>query len=326
MHPLFLRIGNFQFFGHHVGEFGIGTYGVMLALGLLAGMGAVLYRARREGVPSQLVLDLVFYAVLGGIVGGRLAYVIVYFPSFLADPLGVLFSRSGFVFLGSIAGSIPFVGWIIWRKRLAFWRLADVLVTGVPLGHAFGRIGCLMAGCCFGQPVPAGSAWSWLGIHFPPGIDVGNETLGGQAYSEQLAQGLIPQSAACSLAVWPTQLLESVGNVLIFLTLLWAWRRRRFAGQIFLVYLTLYSVVRFLLEFLRGDTDRGFLGPLSTSQVIGLVALGAVAVLWGRLSARGLGGPAVPADVVAAYSLEAPKAEMPKTETPARNGRPRGKR
>jgi phosphatidylglycerol:prolipoprotein diacylglycerol transferase len=326
LHPLFLRIGNFQILGFHIGEFGIGTYGVMLALGLLAGMAAVLYRARREGVPSQLVLDLVFYAVLGGIVGGRLAYIVVYPRVFAADPWGVLFSRSGFVFLGSIAGAIPLAGWGIWRHRLAFWRLADVLITGVPLGHAFGRIGCFTAGCCFGKTIPQGSPLGWMGLHFPPGIAVGSELLGGQAYSEQMAQGLIPQTATCSLGVWPTELMESVGNLLIFLALMWTWRRRRFAGQIFLVYLTLYSVVRFLLEFLRGDSDRGFVGPLSTSQILGLLALVAVMALWRRLSRRGLGGPAVPVDVVAAYSLEAAKTETPKAATPPRNGRPRRKR
>ena len=112
------------------------------------------------------------------------------------------------------------------------------------------------------------------------------------------------------------------------MALLWAWRRRRYAGQVFLTYLTLYSVVRFLIEFLRGDSDRGFVGPLSTSQVIGLVALAAVLALHKGLARRGLGGPAVPADVVTSYDLDAPKpaAKAPAPAREPRNGHPKRKR
>ncbi|MFW6303539.1 MAG: prolipoprotein diacylglyceryl transferase, partial [Candidatus Sumerlaeota bacterium] len=128
----------------------------------------------------------------------------------------------------------------------------------------FGHIGCFLAGCCFGCVVNQESFWHHFAVHYPPRQVIGNQEVG---------------SWAPDAAIFPVQLIESLGNLLIFCLLMWMWGRRRFRGQIFVTYLFAYGVLRFMDEFLRGDERGGFLG-LSTSQLLSLIGVAVAFVLW----------------------------------------------
>ena len=273
MHPILFSIGKFY----------IGTYGVMLALGLIAGTAVAMWKARKLDLPIDRLMDIIFFTILAGIAGGRITYLIVYFDQFLETPMRLILSREGFVFLGGVIGAVLMALWLIRRYRLPTWQVADVLITGLPLGHAFGRIGCFLAGCCYGRPIPEGSPFCGIGMCFPRESVSGSVTYPGQAFHQHVLDfGLLPD-AATSLPVWPTQLFESAGNFLIFLILLLIWRHRRFRGQLFVSYLALYGVLRFVVEMFRGD-PRGTVGILSTSQTISLVMLVCAVVGWVVLS------------------------------------------
>jgi phosphatidylglycerol:prolipoprotein diacylglycerol transferase len=273
VHPILFRIGNFY----------LATYGLMIALGLSLGILVALNRGKRVQIPTSAILDLVFYSVIGGVVGGRLLHVIVYFDEFLKSPLEVAFSRAGFVFLGSVIGAVAVAAYIIRRERLDFWKVMDVLITALPLGHVFGRIGCFLAGCCYGRPLDPSGPLGFLGVRFPKGIEIAGDVIGGQAWDEHVEAGLLPSTADFSLPVIPTQLIESGANLIIFALLMFFWSRRKFHGQIFLTYLVLYGVERFLVEFLRGDTGRGFFLGLSTSQLITLIGIVFAGAFWSTL-------------------------------------------
>ncbi len=282
MHPVLIQIGNFF----------IPTYGVLIAFGLLLGTMVAINRGKKVGIDSNDILDMVFYCALAGIVGGRLLFVIIEYEMFLEDPFGILFSRSGFVFAGSIISAIGVGFWIARRRGLPIWSLADAIITAVPLAHVFGRIGCFMAGCCYGCVVNPEGFWGALGVRYPKMQQVGEQWVGSSAFSHhhnltqrglETPAGQLASDAASSLPVFPVQLLEATGNLLIFFFLLWVWKRRRFEGQIFVVYLAAYGILRFLDEFLRGDPGRGGLGGLSTSQIISLVSIGFAIALWKHL-------------------------------------------
>jgi len=253
MHPDLLTIFGFTF----------GTYGICLAAGLLCASAVALRRAKRDGIPPQDVMDLIFYGVIAGIVGSRLAYVVKDLLTdqyLLQHPSEMIFSRTNFVFLGGVLLGLPVCAFLSRRRGLGFWRVGDVLAAALPLGHAFGRVGCFMAGCCYGAPLPPDSPFHYLAVHFPESAPAG------------------------SGPVWPVQLMESAGNLAIFLLLLALWRRRRFNGQIALFYILSYGALRFSLEFLRGDyVERGHFGALSTSQAIILAGVICVPFLWRHL-------------------------------------------
>jgi phosphatidylglycerol:prolipoprotein diacylglycerol transferase len=304
VHPILLRIGDFY----------LATYGLMIALGLSLAILVALNRAKRLQIPTPAVLDLVFYSVIGGVIGGRLLHIIVYFDEFLKAPLETAFSRAGFVFLGSVIGAVAVAAYIIRRERLDFWKVMDVLITSLPLGHVFGRIGCFLAGCCYGRPLDPEGPFGFLGIRFPKGIEIGGDVIGGQAWDEHVERGLLSPTADFSLPVIPTQLIESGANLIIFAVLLFLWTRRKFHGQIFLSYLILYGVERFLVEFLRGDTGRGFIGFLSTSQIITLGGIVFAVVFWPTLKRQkpvGIEPPLASPSVPAASSPSASGASNP---------------
>ena len=280
MHPILFSIG----------EFYIGTYGFLIAVGLLAGTFVAIRRSNRLGVESEKIIDLIFFAVLGGLVGGRLTHIAINVTVgdryLLAHPLEMVFSRTGFVFLGGVIFSTLLCIWYLRRVRLSPWLAADILFGVLPLGHFFGRLGCFSAGCCHGRVIRPDSVFAWLGVEFPKVAVMGKASFEGIVFGDQLAEGLINESAVCSLPVWPVQLFEAAGNLTIFFILAWFWKRRRFDGQILIGYIMMYSVLRFGLEFLRGDVQRGVWGLFSTSQMITLVGFVLALVLWPYLRRR----------------------------------------
>lgn len=182
------------------------------------------------------------------------------------------FWAGGLTYYGGFIGASVAGFFLLKRDRFPFWKAADMAGFVIPVGLAFGRMGCLLAGCCFGIRTE-GSA----GLVFPPRSP---------ASEWQWKAGLIPTSFRPSLAVHPTQIYESVASLAIgaFL-LLWLHPRKRYDGQVFAWFLALYAIARFVLEYWRSD-DRGGLLGLSTSQLIGL-ALVALAVVIDRLRRAG---------------------------------------
>lgn len=188
------------------------------------------------------------------------------------------FWAGGLTYYGGFLGGSLGAFWTLKRDRFPFWQAADMAGMVIPLGLAFGRLGCLLGGCCFGSPTDA--AW---GISFPP--------LSPASLTEAQA-GLLESDHLRSLSVHPTQLLESFGSLALggFLYFV-AHGRKRFHGQIFIGFVLGYAALRFVLEFLRADDRGGFLW-FSTSQwlglLLGLVALGLHTAL-GRGATKGPG-------------------------------------
>jgi len=233
-------------------------YGILVALGFMAGYWTAQRRGLRDGLSPDAVADVVFWLFLGGIVGARVLYVISYWREEFADgPWTKVFTtRSGFVFYGGLIGAtVCGIAYAI-RKTLPVWKLADALVPSVALGHAFGRLGCFMTGCCHGRACEL--PWA---VHFP---------------ADHVTRGI---------GVHPTQLYEAGLNLALFGALAWWYRRKQFDGQVFALYLMAYAPVRALVEHYRGDyAPTKFIGPLSPGQLvsIGIFTAGIIFYFWLR--------------------------------------------
>jgi phosphatidylglycerol:prolipoprotein diacylglycerol transferase len=201
--------------------------------------------AAKEGLPANVFAHIFFWALVFGFLGARVTYILVEWKWFLANPLGVIFSRSGFVFYGGVIAGILTVLILAKKYKLDLLKSADVAALGIPLGHAIGRIGCFCYGCCYGVPTN-----SFPGVLFPP----------------QSPAGL------SGVKVIPTQLISAFSLFLIFCLLLMVRKRRRFSGQVVLSYTFFYGIFRFIIEFYRGDW-RGKIFFLSTSQFFSLIAI-----------------------------------------------------
>lgn len=235
------------------------TYGLMVALGFLVGIYWVGRESKRLGMPSEKMMDLAFYIVVAGIVGSRLLYVVVEEPrAFIEHPLDIFkVWEGGLVFYGGLMGAVATSAWYMWKHQLNFWKVSDIFIPGVSIGHAIGRLGCFAAGCCYGKEAPHSAWWT---VMFP-------------IEGEGLAPGGVP--------LYPTQLTESGAEFCIFLILVYFTRKKKFDGQILLMYLILYSMVRIILECFRGDLSRGFVyGELSTSQFVSILIIISAIICW----------------------------------------------
>ncbi|MCF7853249.1 MAG: prolipoprotein diacylglyceryl transferase [Candidatus Pacebacteria bacterium] len=218
-----------------VGPLTVRWYGICVALGFLLGFGFVNWRAPRWGVDRDDVADVVFWAMLGGIGGARLLYVVQNWQQFQGHLWEIVrIDHGGLVYYGGFFGGGLAIILACMIKSLSVLRMGDLFIMAVPLGHAVGRIGCFLNGCCYG--------WPWTGacsVQYP-----------GRAY-----------------AVFPIQLVASAMNLAVFGCLLFAARYVRVRGQVVAAYLTVYGLGRFFVEFGRGDYSR-YVGPLTPAQVI----------------------------------------------------------
>jgi len=254
MKPTLFYIGS----GAHA--FPVHSYGFLIAIGLVVGVAISLRRGRSVGIETGATLDLTFYAIVVGLVGARLLYVLMHAGEYARLCGGVALPRSlgqtvydctaslrfwqgGLVFLGGAVLSAVVMLLYARRRGLKLGDVADVLSPSVSIAHVFGRIGCFMVGCCYGK------LWA-KGVHFPPDS---------VAYSEFLEHRAILVGAPSSPGVHPTQLYESAGELLIFIGLVWLWPRRKFPGAVALGYAFAYGILRFFVEIFRGDDVRGFL-------------------------------------------------------------------
>lgn len=233
-----------------IGPITIHGYGFMIGIGVLVCIALGVYRAKKTGViPEEVVLDIAIYGLVSGFLGAKLLYVIVEFEHFLKDPMSVLGSEGFVVYGGIVAGVLSAVLYCK-VKKISFLECFDLLAPSISIAQGFGRLGCLMAGCCYGRVTD-----SFLGIVFPEG-------------------GMAP----AGVKLLPTQIFSSLGDFAITAILLWYYNKRKNVGDVGAVYMGLYAVGRFLLEFLRSD-DRGSIGILSTSQWISIVILAGALIL-----------------------------------------------
>src|SRR2546425_312837 len=233
-------------------EFGpitVYTYGVLLAAAYLLGLKVAMVRAKHRGLDATRVLDLGIYIIISALVGAKLLLLITDFRTFATSPRELLtLARSGGVFYGGLILAVAVALFYIRKIGLPLWTTCDVFAPGIALGHVIGRFGCLFAGCCYGKPTTV--PWA---ITFTDPFAASNV---GTPLNQPLH---------------PTQLYEAGAELLILGVLLATERKGRpFPGRTFWLYMLLYAISRFIIEFYRGD-ERGTVGIFSTSQFISII-------------------------------------------------------
>ena len=251
-----------------LGTITITSFGVMMALSFLTGFWIVRLELLRKGMDEELAGDVLMGAIVGGIVGAKVYYVLLNWPQTVQDPFGMLFSRAGLVWYGGFIGGAIGVSWAIHRRKAPIPVLADVCAPALALAYAVGRLGCFLVGDDYGRPTD-----SWVGIAFPNGSPPSTAGNLRRMFGVSIPES-IPDTAV--LAVHPTQLYE-IGMSLLIFAILWRLRRKPWkAGRLFSLWLALAGVERLIVEFFRAKDDR-FFGFLTLAQLIsiGLIVFGA---------------------------------------------------
>ncbi|MBI4484971.1 MAG: prolipoprotein diacylglyceryl transferase [Acidobacteria bacterium] len=239
MHPILLELGPLTVY----------TYGLLLAAAYLLGLKLAMVRAQARGLDSARVLDLGIYIIISALIGAKLLLVFTDYRVFVNDPRELLtLARSGGVFYGGLILAVIVALWYIRKVGLPLWTTCDVFAPGIALGHVIGRFGCLFAGCCYGRATSV--PWAITFTNPAAAANVGTPL---------------------NTPLHPTQMYEAGAEFLILAVLLATERKGRpFAGRTFWLYMLLYAVSRFIIEFFRGD-ERGNVGIFSTSQFISIV-------------------------------------------------------
>lgn len=219
----------------------ISTYGVLVAIGVLVAYFLILKYAKKEGLDANNVENTLAFAVVSGLVFARLAYVIEH-PEHVSKLLDVVAVwQGGMSFFGGLIGGIGGALFGIYKYKLPLWKSADIAVLGLSIAHAIGRLGCTSAGCCYGRPIPTQDSLD-AGFHFmdrfpffyvvfPPGA---------------VAPPYMP--------LYPTQTMEFIGLLILFVVLMLLYNRKKIDGLVFSAYMIGYGLLRFFLEFFRGVT------------------------------------------------------------------------
>lgn len=227
----------------NIGPFTVHGYGLFIAIGLIACLFLATYRAPKRGLNPDMCYGILYSGVITGFIGAKLFFILVEWDSFIKDPVSFI-SSSGFVVYGGITFGV-LAGFVYCKiKKESFVSYFDLVVPSIAIAQGFGRIGCFMAGCCYGRPTE-----SFIGIAFHNSLYAPN-----------------------NIKLIPTQLLSAAGDFLIMGILLFLDKKITKKGMLAGIYIVLYSVGRFGIEFLRND-ERGSVGTLSTSQFYGLMAL-----------------------------------------------------
>lgn len=258
MHPYLIRLGGLT----------IPAYPVLYGLGIAAAGAVAIWLGRREGLDRRKMAHLVLLMGVLILIGGRVFYVFQHLADFTdraTDAMDV--SQGGQVFYGGMI--LALVGLVLFAKatNMPAWAVLDVVSVGATLGLVFGRLGCFCRGCCYGRVTD-----SVLGVPFPPHVDIHGRLIGSPVFTRHVEQHLIEPSAAASLPVHPSQLYSAGVSILLFIVMLFLWRKRLLEGRLLFAYLLLYCFVRFFLEFTR-DNEMAFWG-LTIPQVVSLVILG----------------------------------------------------
>jgi phosphatidylglycerol:prolipoprotein diacylglycerol transferase len=242
MHPTLFELGSLT----------LHSYGVMLALSFLMGIYLASFRAKKRGVDVQFILDLSVYIILAAVVGSRLAYIIFHLSDYNSIVDMFALWQGGATLYGGLVLSVAVSLIFSLKRKISFWQLADIIAPSIALGIVFTRIGCFLSGCCFGAPTEL----PW-GIVFPPISPAG-------IYARSLAMG--------SIALHPTQLYASLASLGIVLALLLLEGRfLKKPGSVFGLFLVLYGISRFSIDFFRFYESNMIAFGLSLNQVLSVV-------------------------------------------------------
>jgi phosphatidylglycerol:prolipoprotein diacylglycerol transferase len=254
MHPILFQIGDWPVY----------SYGVLLAAAYLVALQLAVVRARRRGLDGTKVMDLGIYLIIAALVGAKLMLVVVDFDYFRSQPRELLsLVRAGGVFYGGLLAALGVAILLVRRYQLRIWTTADLFAPGIALGHVVGRLGCLMAGCCYGTP----TSMPWA-----------------ITFTNPLAASNV--GTPLGIPLHPTQLYDAGAELLILVVLLATERRGKpFEGRTFWLYMLLYGISRFIVEFYRGD-ERGMIMGVSTSQFVSLLVVPLAIVMLLRLRRR----------------------------------------
>jgi phosphatidylglycerol---prolipoprotein diacylglyceryl transferase len=267
MHPVLL----------HIGSLPLNSYGLLLAVSFLLGLRLAARRGAAAGMDRNSIYDLGIWIMMAAIIGSRLFYVLTHISDFEGRWLDVIAIWKGLYGLSMLGGVILAMAvgfYMLWRRKLPTWKLADALIPSFALGILITRIGCFLNGCCFGSETTCS-----IGVAFPDNA---------MAYS---GTG-IPIGAH----IHPTQLYESAAGLVILVILLTADRRRHFQGFIFCLFLGLYGATRFGIEEYRyfdhspdalfGFSQIASRPGITDNQIISLIMFASALVLGAWLYAR----------------------------------------
>ena len=231
MYPLLFELGPLSIY----------SYGLLLATAYIVGLRFALRRADRTGLSGERVMDLGIFVIISALLGAKLMLLVVDFDQFTSDPSRIwVLLKSGGVFYGGLLLAVPVAWWYIRRHKLPLWTTCDLFAPGIALGHAIGRMGCLMAGCCYGRATDV--PWAITFTNTLAAANVGTPL---------------------EIALHPTQIYEAVAELAVLGILLAGERRwRLFPGRTFWTYLLLYPTARFMIEFYRGDPRGMVFGTL----------------------------------------------------------------
>jgi len=235
-------------------SFELPTFGLMMMTGLLAAFALLHFQRKYIGITEDDFYSAAIMAILFGMLGSKILYWIVEIDQVIADPTYILRTLTvGMVFYGSLIGGIGGLALFCLKKKQPLLQYVDLISPAMVLGQAFGRIGCFLAGCCYGMPSD-----SCLAVTYPAGVG---------------------SAAPSDIALLPTQLFESAFCFVLAAVLAVIFRKQKKLGTTTGWYFILYGVWRFIIEFFRSD-DRGTVGTLSTSQFIGIfIVLMGIALL-----------------------------------------------
>jgi phosphatidylglycerol---prolipoprotein diacylglyceryl transferase len=246
----------------HLGKFFLPTYGFLVSMGVLIGLGISVRNSERLGIDGDKAWNLGILVVLCGIIGAKVLYVVNEWSYYSAQP-SEIFSintlQAGGVFSGGLLAAFAAAAWYVWKHKMPALGTCDAFAPGLALGHAIGRIGCFAAGCCYGK-----QTHHWWGVVF----------------HNPLAKSITGTPLGVPLE--PTQLLESAVELANFFLLMWLLKRRKFDGQVFGAFMFIYGVARFFLEYLRDDPGRGsvFGGAMTGTQLIAIGLVLAGGLIW----------------------------------------------
>lgn len=227
MHPILIRLGPLT----------IASYGFLFAFGVLLGVLLCFRLAKKEGLDLALFTDFVFWVMLLSLLGSKLWLLVTNLGYYLKYPgeLKYLLTSGGAFYGGLIFGAV-FAAWFIRRHQLSFRQLGDIVAPALGLGHFFGRLGCFAAGCCWGREA----------THCAVAV----------TFTDLKANAIT--GVPLYLPLYPVQIFEALLNLANFLVLLAWYKKRKFKGQVIAMYMLNYSVIRFAVEYFRGDPDRGY--------------------------------------------------------------------
>jgi len=260
MFPTLFRIGSFE----------VTSFGLMMFLAFITAGWVLTKQFKRYGLSEDLASSIVMAAAIGGIVGAKIYYAILFHDWHL------LFDRAGLVWYGGLIGGVIACSWLIWRKGVDYFTVADATAPALAIGYSIGRIGCFLVGDDYGRPTN-----SWVGIAFPKGSPPTTaESL--RQFGVHVDPSIPPDQV---LRVYPTQTFETVTAFIVFLILLRLSRREHAKGRVFGWFLVLMGIERILVEIVRAKDDR-FLGPFTIAQLISAIAviLGVVLLIYAERS------------------------------------------